>query len=138
MKQSLPNVYNTDGLFVCSFGEGILKDADDITAANDGRVMVVSWDDSCVHVFSDDGVHLNQFKLREYGLPTIAFHQLSEHVIIAGREAGICMGIYTKYGEFVCSTEIHEECSLKGMTVTRDGRITLLMTIYGRWKVLVI
>ena len=44
------DVYDTDGLYVHSFGEGTLKCACDITAANDGRVMVVEWGDSCVHI----------------------------------------------------------------------------------------
>ena len=34
-------VYDTDGLFVRSFGKRTLKKASDITVANDGRVMVV-------------------------------------------------------------------------------------------------
>ena len=66
-------VYDTDGLYVRSFGEGILKKACDITAANDGRVMVVDWDgddDYCVHIFSEDGDYLDKLKLqgRFYGL----------------------------------------------------------------------
>jgi len=69
-------VYDTDGVFVRSFGEGTLKDASDITAANDGRVMVVDNYDSCVHIFSEDGVHLNKFKLQgRYWYPRIAFHR---------------------------------------------------------------
>ena len=35
----------------------------DITAANDGRVMVVELLASCVHIFNEDGDYLNQFKL---------------------------------------------------------------------------
>ena len=131
-------VYDTDGLFVGSFG---LKEAcditSDITAANDGRVMVVKRDDSSVHIFSEDGDYLDKFKLQgSYFSPTIAFHQLSGHVVIAGKKPGepVVVVEITKDGEFVRSTQIHEERSITRMTVTRDGRIGLLL----RNKVLVI
>ena len=131
-------VYDTDGLFVGSFG---LKEAcditSDITAANDGRVMVVKRDDSSVHIFSEDGDYLDKFKLQgSYFSPSIAFHQLSGHVVIAGKKPGepVVVVEITKDGEFVRSTQIHEERSITRMTVTRDGRIGLLL----RNKVLVI
>ena len=47
------DVYETDGQFVFSFREDILKSAYDITVANDGRVMVADWGDSCVNIFSE-------------------------------------------------------------------------------------
>ncbi len=61
-------VYETDGhghvQFVREFGNDILKDTWDITASNDGRVMVVDEpQDCCVHIFSEHGDHLNKFKL---------------------------------------------------------------------------
>ena len=124
------HVYDTDGLFVCSFGRGTLESPCDITAANDGRVMVLDGDDSCVHIFSEDGDYLDKFKLQEHYYRRIAFHQLSEHVVIAGKkeESVAVVEIFTKDGEFVRSTQIHEEGvdDIKGMTVTRDGRIVLL------------
>jgi len=141
-------VYDTDGVFVRSFGEGTLKYAWDITAANDGRVMVVERDDSCVHIFSEDGVHLNKFKLQgRYWYPRIAFHRESEHVVIAGKEGNprapslLHVEIFTKDGDFVRSTQIHEEPIrlIRGMTVTMDGRITVLLEdINDKHKVLVI
>ena len=125
-----------------------MKNAYDITAANDGRVMVVEWNDSCVHIFSEDGDYLDKFKLQgRYYFPNIAFHQLSEHVVIAGKkedteeESVVVVEIFTKDGEFVRSTQIHEEqidC-ITGMTVTRDGRIALILIHEGStWKVLFI
>ena len=110
------SVYNTDGLFVRSFGEGTLKDAWDITAANDGRVMVVERCDSCVHIFSEDGVHLSTFQLQgRFRSLSIAFLHISECVVIAGKEGGPFVSslphveIFTKDGDFVRSTQIHEE-----------------------------
>ena len=143
------SVYDTDGLYVRSFGEGTLKDAGEITA-NDGRVMVLDWigdDDSCVHIFSEDGDYLDKLKLqgRLYGyyFPRIAFHQLTESVVIAGKKEELVVGveIFSKDGEFVRSTQIHEERlrDITGMTVTRDGRIAVLLRdIDDKFKVLVI
>ncbi len=137
------DVYETDGQFVCSISKDILKDASDITATNDGRFMVVDWRDSCVHIFSEHGDHLNKFKLQGcYSYPKIAFHRASEHVVIADineRERDLLhMQIYTKDGEFVRSTEIHEEGIgwLLGMTVTTEGRIAVACR--GKGTVLVI
>ncbi|XP_078378086.1 uncharacterized protein LOC144661260 [Oculina patagonica] len=126
------DVHESDGQFVCSFGEGILKDAWDITAANDGRVMVLDRDDFCVHIFSEHGDHLNKFKLQgSYWYPRIAFHRASEHVVLAGRERWIKdllqVEVFTKDGEFVRSTQIHQERTdlLRGITVTTEGRIAV-------------
>jgi len=141
-------VYGTDGLFVRSFGEGTLKHASDITAANDGRVMVVERNDSCVHIFSEDGVPLNNFKLQGpyywYKNPRIAFHRESECVVIAGTEDEdlLHVEIYTKDGDFVRSTQILLReiwsCRFEGLTVTMDGRIAVLRMVHHEWQVLVI
>ena len=40
-KTHIVDVYETDGQFVCSFGEQILTSPSDITTVSDGRVMVV-------------------------------------------------------------------------------------------------
>ena len=125
------NEYETDGKFVRSFGEEILENVWDITAANDGRVMVVERGDSCVQVFSEDGDNLNKFKLqRFYNESRIAFHWASEHVVVAGAKRTnslLYVGIYTKDGEFVRSTQIHEEgiWDVTGITVTTEGRIAV-------------
>ena len=138
------NEYEADGQFVRSFGEGILKDAWDITAANDGRVMVVRYD-FCVHIFNEDGEHHNKFKLqRSYDEPRIGFHRASEHVVVAGAERNnnlLQVEIYTKDGEFVRSTQIHEEGikHVREITVTTEGRIAVVTVYgYGNRKVLVL
>ena len=122
-----------------------MKNPCDITAANDGRVMVVDRDGSCVHIFSEDGDYLDKFKLQgRCYYPCIAFHQLTEHVVIAGEkeeESVVVVEIFTKDGKFVrsCQMQIHEMWGIRGMTVTRDGRIAVLLRyIDGKWKVLVI
>ena len=132
--------YETDGQFVRSFGEGILECGLDITAANDGRVMVVGTNgrDSYVHIFSEHGDHLNKFQLQGYYLnPRIAFHRASEHVVVAGigvesKKYLLYVEISTKDGEFVRSTQIHEEGIefVRGITVTTEGRIAVV-TVYN-------
>ena len=136
-------VYDIDGLHFRLFGKGTLERARDIAAANDGRFMVVDWFDHCVHIFSEDGDSLDKFQFQgRYDSDLrIAFHMLSEHVVIAGtKDKELVVKIFTKDGEFVRSTQIHEEGIQRnaGMTVTRNGRIAvLLQDINKRWKVLV-
>lgn len=144
LSNSNVNVYDTDGLFLCSIGEGRLK-ANSITAANDGCVMVADRRDPCVHVFSEDGHHLDKFQLQGgYVISNIAFHMLSEHVVIAGVKRGrdiVVVEIFSKDGVFVRSTEIYAKLIVRitGMTVTRDGRIAVVV-FYSNYtsKVLVI
>ena len=139
------DVYETGGQFVCSFGERKLKDARDITTGNDGRVMVVDRGDFSVHIFSEHGDHLNKFKLQGcYSFPKTAFHRPSEHVVVASIENEknlLHVEIYTKDGEFVRSTQIHEEGidDLQGMTVATDGPIgAVFRVIDDSYKVLVV
>ncbi len=126
------DVYETDGQFVREFGKGILKDTQDITAANDSRVMVVDTD-CCVHIFNEHGFHLNKFKLQrcQYS-PRIAFHRASEHVVVADiqQEKDLLLEIYTKDCKFAGCTQSYknENCiifKVGGMTVTTEGRIAV-------------
>ena len=124
-------VHQTSGQFVREFGRHTLKNASDITVAYDGRVMVVDWLDSCVHIFSEHGDHLNMLTHRgRYSYPRIAFHRASEHVVVAGKEREkdlLHVDIYTKDGEFARSTQIHEKNIdyLRGITATTKRRFAL-------------
>ena len=148
LSKSNVDVYATDGLFVCSFGEGTFGEgtygANGITAANDGRVMVLDRCDCCVHIFSEDGHHLDKFQVQGYyGYLRIAFHMLSEHVVIVSQriEPDIVVEIFTKDGVFLRSTEIYAKSikRIAGMTVTRDGRIAVVVLYFDHTpKVLVI
>ena len=141
--ETVVDVYENDGKFVRSFGEGSLNSAFNIAAANDSRVMVVDKSDSFVHIFSEQGEHLNKFKRQGcHRFPEIAFHQASEHVVVASarpKKERLHMEIYTKDGEFVRCTEIHEERIeyLRGITVTKEGRIALVVKETHHYKVLV-
>ena len=140
-------VYDTDGRFVRSFGEEALEYPWDITAANDGRVMVVEKYGSCVHIFSEDGDYLEKFELQgRHYFPYIAFHRASDHVVITANQElpgeldFLHFTMFTKHGEFVRRTKFHEGgfWSCRSVTVTKDGRIAvLLQDIDDKWKVLV-
>ena len=148
---ALVDVYETDGRFVRSFGEGLLEFIWDITAASDGRLMVTGFSGydlpmySEVHIFSEHGEHLNKFKLEEFRIfSKIAFHGASESIIVADmekRDNRLYVHIYTKDGAFVRSTQIQQDsvsrlvqkihpqgrsCFVRGVTVTTEGHIAIL------------
>ena len=132
------DVYETDGQFVCSFGEQILTNCCDITTVSDGRVMVVQGLSSRVHIFSEQGDHLNTFDLQISMMHSrIAFHRASQHVAVVGGEDYdtdiLHIEIYTKDGEFVRSTPVNmgQSYSLIGMAVTTEGRIAVATHLDG-------
>ena len=131
-KTPIVDVYETDGQFVCSFGEQILMTSGDITTVGDGRVMVLQEHPSRVHIFSEQGDHLNTFDLQIYMVYSrIAFHRASQHVVVVGGEDNdtdiLHIEIYTKDGEFVRSTPVNmgQSLPLIGMAVTTEGRIAV-------------
>lgn len=136
--------YDVNGKFVRSFGKGILKNACDVTVATDGRVMVMERGDSCVHIFSEHGDHLNKFKLQrnDCGYESITFHRTGEHVVIAGareRKELLQVEMYSKDGEFVSSVEIQIDgiYLVTGITETTEGRIAVIVQARKGPKVLV-
>ena len=137
-KTHIVDVYETDGQFVCSFGEQILTSPSDITTVSDGRVMVVQGQgpSSRVHIFSEQGDYLNTFDLQISMNSTysrIAFHRASQHVVVVRRIAYVRdilhIEIYTKDGEFVRSTPFNlgQSYSLTGMAVTTEGHIAVVL-----------
>ena len=128
------DVYETDGQLVCSFGQQILSYPCDITTVSDGRVMVVGgWGPRVVHIFSEQGDHLNKFCLqRSLFSPKIVFHRESQRVAVVDTENfldKLYIEIYTKDGEFVRSISIHmgEPFSFpQEVAVTTEGCIAVL------------
>ena len=131
------DVYKNDGKFVRSFGQGLFSSVLDLALASDDRVIVLDGD-SYVHMFSENGDHLSNFKLTFEFFPTrgITFHHSSEHVITAYVARGYgYLHIYTKDGELVRSTRIRVrgiDRSQRGMIVTADGHVALLSVNPGR------
>ena len=144
-KTSIVDVYETDGQFVCSFGEQILITPGDITTVSDGRVMVVQGYPSRVLIFSEQGNHLNTFDLQiSMMFSRIAFHRASQHVVVVGGEDYdtdiLHIEIYTKDGEFVQSTPVNmgQSYSLIGMAVTTEGRIAVATRFAGLGRKVII
>ena len=139
------DVYETDGQFVCSFGEQILTNPCDITTVSDGRVMVVQGYPSRVHILSEQGDHLNTFDLQiSMAFSKIAFQRASQHVVVVGDKDYnsdiLHIEIYTKDGEFVRSTLVNmgQSYFLIGMAVTTDDRIALVTWLDGLGRKVII
>ena len=124
-------VYELSGEDVCSFGKGVFKDATDITATCDGRVMIVDEDDDSLYLFDVEGHQLGKFNIKYEGddYYHIACHPASDHVVLAGEEREtdrLTLAIYTVNGEFVRRIQLDEEvCYGAGITVTVEGHITV-------------
>ena len=137
------DVNEQNGQFVCNIGLGELKCATDITAANDGRVMVMDHCDSSVHLFTVEGEQLYKFNINTDHYFYIACHPAGEHVFVAGaeRETGqLRVAIYTTSGEFVRRIQLDEEEVrwISGITVTMEGHIALIFGEMHDKKVIVV
>ena len=150
--------YDSSGEFIRSFGKEILKYAQDITVANDGRVLVLDVDyDSLrsvfdkenyfVRIFSEHGDYLNKFKLHINNVfkPKITFHPASGHVVVAAygeREINLMwVTIYSKDGEFVRSVKIqisHRSFEIRGITLQNDGNIAVVTRSVSSGRVVVL
>ena len=128
------DVYETNGQLVCSFGQQILSNPCDITTVSDGRVMVVQGQGpGVVHIFSEQGDHLNKFCLqRSVFFPKIVFHRESQQVAVVSTvkcSDELYIEIYTKDGEFLRSISIYigeSFSSPQGIAVTTGGCIAVV------------
>ena len=128
------DVYETNGQLVCSFGQQILSYPCDITTVSDGRVMVVGGCDSrFVHIFSEQGDHLNKFRSqRSLFYSKIVFHRESQQVALVDTDNfphKLYIDIYTKDGEFLRSISIHMGkpfYSPREVAVTTEGCIAVV------------
>ena len=128
-------VYCPNGGLVRNFGQGILKDTVDITATNDGSVMVLQGN-SCVHLFDAEGSHVHQFKVMGNTGPetgaAITFHQATEHTFIASTNLDhrLQVSIHGKDGDVLRSIQLHEEGKwcITGIAVTMQ--LNIAVSIY--------
>ena len=132
-------VHEPSGEFVCSFGGGVFKNATDITATCDGRVMIVDWDDDSLYIFDVEGHQLGKFNIKHERdvYYCIACHPASaDHVVLAGQELEtdrLTLAIYTVNGEFVRRIQLDEVVrSVRGITVTVEGHIAVAVAVPGR------
>ena len=128
------DVYETNGQLDCSFGQQILSYPRWITPVSDNRVMVVQRSPIVVHIFSEQGDHLNKFCLQGFAFsPNIVFHRESQQVAVVGTKVffprELYIEIYTKDGEFVRSISIHigkSFSSPREVAVTTEGCIAVV------------
>ena len=138
------HVYEHEGRYVGSYGEGILKDAFDVAIAGpDGQIMIL--DGSCVFIFTKDKQqHKFNINTKEDEYQRIALHPSGEFVVVAKRKRGknhLCVAIYTKDGEFVRRIVVTEEkiCSIAGITVSMEGHIAVAIRgLFDNGKIIVL
>ena len=143
VRRETVHVYEHEGRYVHSFGEGILKNAWDITAGPDGQIMTLNG--SCVFIFTEDGKQQREFNInnKEDEYWRIACHPSGEFVVVAGEERGtehLCVAIYTKDGEFVRRIVVAEEkiLHMAGITVSMEGHIAVAVKGDRNVKVIVL
>ena len=139
----LVDVYQEpSGKFVCRFGGGVFKNAKDITATCDGRVMIVDPDDDSLYIFDVEGNQLGKFNIKHERnvYYRIACHPASDHVVLAGyeRETGcLTLAIYTVKGEFVRRIQLDEKVRfVNGITV--EGHIAVALLAEGRIQKIIV
>ena len=132
-------VYRSNGQLVRSFGQGILKDTVDITATNDGSVMVLQGN-SCVHVFDAEGSHVHQFKVMgNTGTETgaaMTFHQATDHTFIASTNSDhrLQVSIHDKDGGFLRSIQLHEKGKWCIMGIAVTMQLNIAVSIYDEYQ----
>ena len=146
LSRRIVHVYDHKGTYIRSFGEGIWRDARDITASPNGQVMTLANGGSCVFVFSEDGQQHCTFNINtnedEYW--RIACHPSGEHVVVAGwGRAGtnhLSVAIYTEDGEFFRKIKLNEEkiFYIRGITVSREGHIAVAVDYSDSGKIIVL
>ena len=127
------DAHDASGEFVRSFGRRVFKNARDITATCDGRVMVVDRGDASLYIFDVEGHQLGKFNIKHERdvYYRIACHPASaDHVVLAGYEQGtgrLTLAIYTVNGEFARRIQLDEvvQYGVRGITVTVEGHIAV-------------
>ena len=128
------DVYEHDGRYVRTLGEGILKNAVDITAAPDGIVIIMDRADSCIYLFTEDGQQQSKFHIitEDCLYLRIDSHPTGEHVSVAGIDQGtfesLHLATYATDGKLKRNAKVDERVSrlnFRGVTVTMEGRIAV-------------
>ena len=88
--------------------------------------MIVEPQESCVHLFTEEGQQLAEFHISTHALLAnyfIAHHPVGDHVVIAYERRDLLeLAIYTVKGELVRITQLDEGVSsVDGITVSMDG-----------------
>lgn len=133
LDNTLVAVYNQWGGFVQSFGTEHLKNAQDITVADEGRVMVLDGETNpIVLVFSVDGQLLHKFKVAP-SLPdsgvAMTFHKTGKIVLVASLQPDnrVKVTMYQTDGHIVRVIQFKDIGGpfITGITATAKGRIAV-------------
>ena len=137
LRRDLVDVHEASGEFVCIFGGGVFKQATDITATCDGRVMIVDQEDDSLYIFDVEGHQLGKFNIKHERdvYYCIACHPASaDHVVLACYEREtrrLTLAIYTVNGEFVrriqLDEKVHYDVHGITITVTVEGHIAVAL-----------
>lgn len=128
------DLYDHDGRYVRTLGEGILKNAADITAAPDGIVIIMDKADSCIYLLTEDGLQQSKFHTisEDCSYLRIDSHPTGEHVTVAGIDRGTFGGLhlatYATDGKLKRNAKVDERVlrlNFRGVTVTMEGRIAV-------------
>ena len=132
-RNTLVAVYNQWSKFVQSFGTRHLKNAQDITVADEDRVMVLDGEtDPTVLIFSVDGKLLHTFKVTS-SLPdsgiAMTFHKTSKSVLVASLQPDnrVKVAMYQTDGHLVRVIQFKDKGGpfITGITATTKGRIAV-------------
>ena len=122
LADNVVDIHEPSGEFVCSFGGGVFKDARDITATCDGRVMIVDRGDDSLYIFDVEGHQLGKFNIKyEKDVYRYIACHLASDVVLAGLEREtlrLTLAIYTVNGEFVRRIQLDEAAVKPGLIVT--------------------
>ena len=143
LEDNVVHVYEEPGgESVCSFGGGVFKNATDITATCDGRILIVDQGDHSFYIFDVEGHQLGKFNIKyERDVYRRISHPASEHFVLAGEEREtnrLTLAIYTVNGEFVRRIQLDEVVlsvrgmsvlSVTGITVTVEGHIAVALQV---------
>ena len=143
------DIYETDGQFVRRFGEKELEMSSAVAGTINEGVLVATEGRNCyrVNLFNQKGKRVGQFQVdKEFHYPQMTCHKESGNVVVAGLhlEEGnnrrLEVVILNQGGEFVRNIEheIKNLISLRGITVTMDGRIALVCGDNVGFKILVV
>ena len=128
-----------------SFGEGILKNAKDITASADGQIIILDKlkHDACMYIFSEDGhrqrkINIPKVNASVRDLGHLAWHSSGECFVVAARtwnDDQSAVLIYDKDGEWKRTVGV--EGNVSGITVSKEGYIAAVIHLNQTAKVIV-
>lgn len=138
-------MYNQNGGFVGSFGEGILKKVIDIIVFINGCIMIVDKGELCVYLFIEEGEFMIKFNISSVVdlYCRIVWYLVGEYVVIVIKELGrfdVSLLVYNKDGEFFCSIKLEDrDIMLEGVIVIVEGYIVVVVVnLYCNGNVVIV